>query len=80
VLKKQLLSIRQTGLALDDEEYEVGVRCIAAPVKNLNGDVIAAISISGPSARLSIQTLVNLGPLVKQCGLEISRGMGYLGE
>ena len=80
VLKKQLQGIRQTGLAIDDEENEVGVRCIAAPVKNFNGDVIAAVSISGPSARLSIQKLFSLGPSLKDCGLKISREMGYLGE
>jgi DNA-binding IclR family transcriptional regulator len=79
-LKKQLLTIRQRGLAVDNEENEIGVRCIAAPVKDSNGDVIAAISISGPSVRLSTQKLLNLGPSVKDCALKVSREMGYMGE
>ena len=79
-LKGQLLTIKQMGLAIDNEENEIGVRCTAAPVKDFNGDVIAAISISGPSVRLSTQRLFNLGPSVKDCALKISREMGYMGE
>jgi DNA-binding IclR family transcriptional regulator len=79
-LKKQLLTIKQTDLAVDNEENEIGVSCIAAPVKDFNGDAIAAISVSGPSVRLSAQRLLDLGPLVKGCALKISREMGYMGE
>lgn len=39
--------IQQMGYAVDDEEEEIGVRCIAAPICNSNGEVVAAISISG---------------------------------
>ncbi len=44
--------VRQTGYAVDDEEEEIGIRCIAAPVRNDKGDVVAAISISGTKAQL----------------------------
>ncbi|QKJ59906.1 IclR family transcriptional regulator [Serratia fonticola] len=47
IYKQQLAEIRQRGWACDDEEDCIGVRCISAPVRNSQGDVIAAISVSG---------------------------------
>jgi len=79
-LKHSFNIIRQEGIATDDEEMEIGVRCIASPIKNSNGSVIAAISVSGPSARLSTKRVQEIKPLVKSCALEISRAMGYQGE
>ena len=79
-LKKQLLIVRQEGVAEDDEEMEVGVRCVASSVKDCDGNVVAAISVSGPSARLSGGRVAELRLLVKKCGLEISRVMGYREE
>jgi IclR family KDG regulon transcriptional repressor len=52
-LIKELNEIEQEGFALDREENEKFVRCIAAPVKNYRGEVIAAVSISGPSYRIN---------------------------
>ena len=51
-LCQELATVRQQGYATDDEEQEEGVRCIAVPVYASNGNVVAAISISGPSSRL----------------------------
>jgi len=79
-LKKQLLIVRREGIAEDDEEMEVGVRCVASSVKDCDGNVVAAISVSGPSARLSGKRVAELKLLVKRCGLQISRAMGYRGE
>jgi DNA-binding IclR family transcriptional regulator len=44
--------IRQRGYGIDDEEREKGVRCLAAPVRNHTGDVVAAVSVAGPVDRL----------------------------
>ena len=44
--------IRQLGYAVDDEEEEIGVRCIGAPIYNDKGEVVAAISISGAKAQI----------------------------
>jgi DNA-binding IclR family transcriptional regulator len=44
--------VQQVGYAIDDEEEEIGVRCIGAPVRNGTGEVVAAISISGTKAEL----------------------------
>ena len=51
-LLKDLRGIRERGYGLDLEEREKGVSCIAAPVRNHTGDVVAAISVAGPSQRM----------------------------
>ena len=52
-LREELKSIRQRGYGLDDEEFEEGVRAIAAPIRDIDGNVIAAMSVPGPSKRLT---------------------------
>ncbi len=56
-LLKDLRLVRERGYALDEEEREKGVCCIAAPVRNHTGDVVAAISVAGPTQRMP-KTLV----------------------
>jgi IclR family transcriptional regulator, KDG regulon repressor len=51
-LLKELRAIRERGYALDEQEHELGVRCIAAPVWNHAGGVVAAISVAGPADRM----------------------------
>jgi IclR family acetate operon transcriptional repressor len=51
-LLKELRAIRERGYALDEQEHEIGVRCIAAPVWNHAGTVVAAISVAGPADRM----------------------------
>jgi DNA-binding IclR family transcriptional regulator len=51
-LLKELGVTRQRGYALDEEEHEMGVRCVAAPIRNHQGHVIAAISVAGPTDRM----------------------------
>jgi len=51
-LLKDLRTIRERGYATDEQEHELGVRCIAAPVSNHSGDVVAAISVAGPADRM----------------------------
>jgi len=79
-LKRELTIVQREGVGTDDEEMEIGVRCIASPIKNSNGSVIAAISVSGPSARLSSKRIQEIKPLVRSSALEISRALGYQGE
>lgn len=52
-LHVELARIAEAGYALDNEEHEIGVRCIAAPIRNSDGHVIAALSVSVPSVRLT---------------------------
>jgi IclR family KDG regulon transcriptional repressor len=51
-LLAELATISVRGFSLDNEEHEVGVCCVAAPIRDMRGDVIAALSISGPADRL----------------------------
>jgi DNA-binding IclR family transcriptional regulator len=59
-LKQELQIIRVRGYALDDEEEEIGVRCVGAPVFNASGEAVAALSISGDVQRISADTLCSL--------------------
>jgi IclR family transcriptional regulator, KDG regulon repressor len=51
-LREELELTRQRGYALDDEELEVGIRAVSAPIRDIDGNVIAALSIPGPVSRL----------------------------
>jgi DNA-binding IclR family transcriptional regulator len=76
----ELRAIRERGFALDDAEREEGVRCVAAPVFDAKGAVIAAVSISGPSMRLSLPKLHKLASLVLETCRMISSSLGYRDE
>ncbi len=76
-LEVELAAVHQNGFAIDNEEREAGVRCVAAPIRGIEGKVIAALSISGPSIRLSKKKVRGLGPLLREYGLKISRAMGH---
>ncbi len=71
-LRKALEEIRERGYAVDDEEFDEGVRCVAVPVGPL-GAPIAAISVSGPASRLGRPRLGELAPLLR-------RGAGELAD
>lgn len=73
----QLEVIRSTGYAISDDDVEVGVRAISAPVRNLEGEVIAALSISGLTAHLPDAELAANVALLTEAAQEASRAMGY---
>jgi DNA-binding IclR family transcriptional regulator len=66
--------VKQLGYSIDDEEEEVGIRCIGAPVHNGDGGVVAAISISGTKAQ--INDIPTMAGLVKDCAISLSRHLG----
>jgi len=76
-LRAELVNIRSQGFALDDEENEPGIRCVGAPVLDYTGKAIAAISISGPSERLTLERAMELGPLVWESTQRVSKRWGY---
>jgi DNA-binding IclR family transcriptional regulator len=71
-LDRDLNSIRQSGFAVDNEESVVGLRCIAAPILDTRGIAVAAISISGPTSRITPQKTPMLGEAVKAAAREVS--------
>ncbi len=76
-LDKELEAIRRRGYGIDDEEHEAGVRCVAAPIRDHQANVIAALSISVPSVRLAYKDLPRFGRIVTQAADEISGRLGY---
>ena len=80
-LNKHLADVRAQGYAIDDEENEEGIRCIAAPVMSDRGNVMAAISISGPTVRMTGKRIHSeLKTKVMKTALEISKKLGYKTE
>ncbi len=78
VLQAQLLQIRQRGYAIDDEEYNYGVRCVAAAVHDHRGLLLGAIGISGPAGRVTLERIDDFGALVRQVAADLSAKLGYV--
>jgi IclR family acetate operon transcriptional repressor len=76
LLRADLERARAAGYAVDDEEHAVGLRCISAPIFDETGDVVAAISASGPMARIVDERVAQLGALVLETSRAISTDMG----
>ncbi|WP_031515414.1 IclR family transcriptional regulator [Desulfofalx alkaliphila] len=72
--------IRKNGYAVDNEENDPGIRCVAAPVRNYSGEVIASISVSGPSSRITKERIDELASKAMDTALNISRQLGYRGN
>lgn len=72
-LRKELALIRERGYAVDDGEYGVGVRAVAAPIWDINGNVIAEISMPGPSARLTRDRVPAIAKALIEAAEAISR-------
>jgi len=79
-LLEDLAATRARGYAIDDMENEDGIRCVGAPVYGHTGQVVAAISCSGPVFSVTPQEVEPLGRLVADVARAISRAMGYAGE
>ena len=75
-LYTELHNIRQLGYALDDEEHAIGLRCVASAIFDENAQALAAISLSGPKARVTDHRLDELGIAVRQSADEITRALG----
>ena len=77
-LEAQLEEARQTGVARTHEELEVGLDAIAAPVFGVDGEVVAALDVSGPSHRL--RNRPDLDRLTRDGAADLSRRLGYRGR
>jgi IclR family acetate operon transcriptional repressor len=72
----ELEATRRRGFAVDDEEHAVGLRCVAAPVFDAEARPLAAISVSGPAARIPAARLEALGALVARAADEVTAETG----
>lgn len=73
-----LKGIAQRGYAVDNEEWELGVKCVAAPVRDYTHRVVAAVVLSGPTPRFAPDRIeTELVPLVKEAAARLSQRLGY---
>lgn len=76
-LRMHLEQTRRQGYAIDDEEYDYGVRCVAAPVYDFRGKVIGAIGISGPAGRISLDRIPDFAQIVMDASRALSDRMSF---
>ena len=72
-LEKELETIRRDDIAYDNEEAEIGLRCVAAPIRNDEGTLVAGLSISAPTDRHD----ATWPDRIREATIEISRALGY---
>ena len=75
-LAADLTEIRTRGYSLDDEEKNIGMRCIAAPVFDVHGEAVAGISVSGPTTRITPERLDAFSGPVRRAAAELTAGIG----
>lgn len=76
-LKEDLMRTRRVGYSVDDEEEEIGIRCVGAPVLGASGKVEAAVSVSGTVDQIRTEDLPRMGSLVQEAAFEMSRRLGW---
>ncbi|HHJ00651.1 MAG TPA: IclR family transcriptional regulator [Candidatus Aerophobetes bacterium] len=79
-LEEELQKVKEQGFALDRQEHEKDIRCIACPIRNHQGKVIAAISISGPTYRMDVEKQAHLREDLVRTAEEISKRLGWSGK
>lgn len=80
VLRGQLTAIREQGWSATDEELEIGLSAVAAPIHGADGAVLATVCVSGPRFRLTPQRLPEVGHLAGEAAQQISRRLGFKAE
>lgn len=76
-LVQELERVRGLGFAVDDEEFEQGLKCVGAPVRDESGRVKAALSIAGPAARLGQDAMRDRASAVMRVASELSAALGH---
>jgi DNA-binding IclR family transcriptional regulator len=76
-LLRDLERTRRRGYAIDDEEVEDGVRCVGAAILDDKGYPVAAVSVAGPSFRMTVQNVRHIAEKLVECVAAISAGLGY---
>jgi DNA-binding IclR family transcriptional regulator len=79
-LHAEILRIRDTGIAYDDREFDLEVRCMAMPVRDFTGRAAGAVGISGPVWRMTLQRLEDIKSLVRSAAGQISGALGGAGN
>lgn len=77
-LERELERIRREGFAYDNEECEIGVRCLACPIYDHTGKVAAGMSVTGPASRMTDEKLERIRGRLAEAARKISQAFGYL--
>jgi DNA-binding IclR family transcriptional regulator len=77
--RQELEKVARQGYAVDDEEAVAGARCVSAPVLDARGEAVAAVSVSGPTTRISLHQVAGLAEAVTTVARAISAGIGFAG-
>lgn len=72
VLLEELKKVRDAGYALDNEECEIGARCVALPIRSASGQTVAGLSVTGPIFRIQDQKIQEILPYLTACAQRIS--------
>lgn len=78
-VRTELAAIRERGWSSTTEELEIGLNAVAAPIRDGSGKVVAAVSVSGPSYRLTVESFEDVAPKLVEGADEISARIGYFG-
>jgi DNA-binding IclR family transcriptional regulator len=76
-LRRELAAVRERGYAVAVDELEAGLAAVAAPIRNAHADVIASMSVSGPSFRLTETKIAEVVPMLCDAAGEVSRRLGW---
>ena len=76
-LRRHLEEVRRLGYAVDDGEFDPGVRCIAVPILDFRGKTVGSIGISGPATRVTLERLPELTAAVLEIGHALSERMTF---
>ncbi len=79
VLRATLADVRRQGWAQTVEEYELGLNAVAAPIRDHDGRVVAAVSVSGPSYRMTPEVVAGAVETVTAAAADMSRRIGFYG-
>lgn len=75
-LREELKVIRQRGYGLDEEEFEAGIRAVAVPIRDIEGNVVAQMSMPGPTNRLTVERI----PEIAQALMEVANAISAYGK
>jgi IclR family acetate operon transcriptional repressor len=76
-IERELAQIRRAGYSVDNEEMEEGVRCLAVPIFDRRHTVIGALSVSGPTTRMTQERVEKFAPTARAIATELSRQLGF---
>lgn len=73
----ELKRTRKRGYAVDNEEFELGLRCVGAPIRDYTGEMVGAIGVAGPSTRLTREKIPAVGAVVLKVAASVSQALGF---